>query len=87
MTNFEERFGNLSVEEAKKLNEAAKQTCEFETTACSAFAPVGKLTNTREISLCHSCDCMTFILMDDDGNRFCGKCKAEKPRPKHGRIK
>lgn len=36
------------------------------------------LTNTRQISLCPHCGCMTFILMDDDGQRYCGKCKKIK---------
>lgn len=36
------------------------------------------LTNTKQISICPHCGVMTFILMDDDGNRFCGKCKQPK---------
>lgn len=36
------------------------------------------LTNTRQISLCPHCGLMTFILMDDDGQRYCGKCKEIK---------
>ncbi len=36
------------------------------------------LTNTKQISPCPHCNCITFILMDDDGNRFCGKCKEKK---------
>ena len=35
-------------------------------------------TNTRRLSLCSKCDCMTYTVMDDDGNRYCGKCKEEK---------
>ena len=31
--NFRERFGTLTVGEALELNEAARQTCEFETTS------------------------------------------------------
>lgn len=30
--SFAERFGNLTVEQAKALNDAAKRTCEFEIT-------------------------------------------------------
>lgn len=33
MSSFADRFGNLTVEQALELNEAAKRTCEFETTA------------------------------------------------------
>ena len=36
------------------------------------------LTNTKQISICPHCGVMTFVLMDDDGNRFCGKCKKRK---------
>lgn len=32
MSSFRERFGNLTVEQAKSLNEAAKLTCEWEIT-------------------------------------------------------
>lgn len=32
MSSFRERFGNLTVEQARKLNEAAKLTCSWETT-------------------------------------------------------
>lgn len=38
------------------------------------------LTDTQDISLCKSCWCATFILMDADGNRFCGKCKKPKEK-------
>lgn len=31
--NFREQFGTLTVEEARALNEAARQTCGFETTS------------------------------------------------------
>lgn len=31
--NFRERFGTLTVGEARALNEAARLTCEFETTS------------------------------------------------------
>jgi len=41
-----------------------------------------KLTNTKKISLCENCNCMTYILMDEDGKRYCGKCKKEKTLPK-----
>lgn len=33
MSEFYDKFGNLTVEEAKALNEAAKRTCEFEATS------------------------------------------------------
>lgn len=36
------------------------------------------LTNTKQLSLCPYCNCMTFVLMDDDGQRYCGKCKEKK---------
>lgn len=36
------------------------------------------LTNTYEISICPNCGVMTYALMDDDGNRICGKCKMPK---------
>ena len=32
MSSFRERFGNLTVEQARELNEAAKLTCSWETT-------------------------------------------------------
>jgi len=37
-----------------------------------------KLINTKQLSLCNNCHCMTYTLMDEDGNRFCGKCKRLK---------
>lgn len=36
------------------------------------------LVNTMQLSLCQKCNCMTWVLMDKDGNRFCGKCKEKK---------
>jgi hypothetical protein len=33
MSSFAERFGNLTVEQVKELNEAAKWYCEHETTS------------------------------------------------------
>lgn len=33
MSSFRERFGRLTVQQAKELNEAARLTCEFEATA------------------------------------------------------
>lgn len=36
------------------------------------------LTNTLQMSLCPHCCCMTWTLMDDDGQRYCGKCKYKK---------
>lgn len=38
------------------------------------------LTNTQIITRCPHCNCITYTMMDDDGNRFCGKCKERKPR-------
>lgn len=35
----------------------------------------GHITNTQQIDLCLACNCMTMVMMDDDGNRYCGKCK------------
>lgn len=32
MSSFADRFGNLTVEQARELNERAKLTCEWETT-------------------------------------------------------
>lgn len=32
MSSFRERFGNLTVDQARELNEAAKLTCSWETT-------------------------------------------------------
>lgn len=32
MSSFEERWGNLTVEEALELNKKAEETCSFETT-------------------------------------------------------
>lgn len=33
MSSFKERFGELNVQQARELNEAAKLTCGFETTS------------------------------------------------------
>jgi hypothetical protein len=33
MSDFEKRWGNLTVGEALELNKKAKETCEFETTS------------------------------------------------------
>lgn len=41
---------------------------------------VSRRVNTKQISICPHCNCMTFTLMDKDGNRFCGKCKEDKPK-------
>lgn len=46
--------------------------------ATSPLRPSIHLTNTLQISICPHCGLMTFILMDDDGNRYCGKCKEKK---------
>lgn len=35
-------------------------------------------TNTHQLDPCPNCNCITYTLMDDDGNRFCGKCKERK---------
>ena len=40
------------------------------------------LINTYEISVCHNCGVMTYTLMDDEGNRICGKCKMAKEEVK-----
>ena len=34
MTDFEKRWGHLTVAEALALNECAKRTCEWEVTSC-----------------------------------------------------
>lgn len=41
---------------------------------------MAQITNTKQLTICPYCNCMTFTLMDDDGNRFCGKCKKPKPK-------
>lgn len=33
MSSFADRFGNLTVEQARELNEKARLTCEWETTS------------------------------------------------------
>ena len=38
------------------------------------------LTNTKQLSICQHCGVMTFVLMDEDGNRYCGKCKQPKQK-------
>lgn len=38
------------------------------------------ITNTKIISPCSNCSCITFDLMDEDGNRYCGKCKERKSK-------
>lgn len=35
MSSFRDRFAELTVEQARELNEAAMSTCSFETTACT----------------------------------------------------
>lgn len=76
MSSFEDRFGKLTVGQVQELNEAAKRTCEFETTSCSE----PHLTNTKQLNICQHCGVMTFTLMDEDGNRYCGKCKQPKQK-------
>lgn len=34
MSSFADRWGQLTVEQAKELNEAARRTCEWEQTSC-----------------------------------------------------
>ena len=34
--------------------------------------------DTGQITLCQRCQCMTKILMDVDGDKYCGKCKERK---------
>ena len=41
-------------------------------------AQVSTQVNTQVLSICNSCNCMTYTMMDDDGNRFCGKCGGKK---------
>ena len=36
------------------------------------------ITNTKIVSPCPNCSCITFDLMDEEGNRYCGKCKERK---------
>lgn len=38
------------------------------------------LVNTKQLEICDKCGCMTYTLMDDNGNRFCGKCKQPKKK-------
>lgn len=35
------------------------------------------MTDTNQLMLCDTCNCATKVLMDDDGNRYCGKCKQK----------
>lgn len=37
----------------------------------------GRIHRTT-LSLCPHCGVMTYTMMDDDGNRYCGKCKDSK---------
>lgn len=39
---------------------------------------IQKMKNTQVLSVCNNCNCMTYIMMDNDGNRFCGKCGGKK---------
>lgn len=45
-----------------------------------------QITNTRgldeyfELTLCPRCEKMTFVFMDDDGQRWCPVCKKEKDK-------
>lgn len=48
------------------------------TWAIRPLLPPVHLTNTYQINICPHCGVMTFDLMDDDGNRFCGKCRRSK---------
>lgn len=41
---------------------------------------VKHLTNTQVITRCDNCYCITYTMMDDDGNRYCGKCGGKKWR-------
>lgn len=38
------------------------------------------LTNTKQVDRCDVCNCMTYTLMDEDGYRYCGKCKYPKSK-------
>lgn len=42
------------------------------------------LVNTFQLSICPFCGCMTFTLMDEDGYRFCGKCRMPKDGGAYG---
>lgn len=41
---------------------------------------VKHLTITQVITKCDNCYCVTYTMMDDDGNRYCGKCGGKKWR-------
>lgn len=34
-----------------------------------------KLTDTHQITACDNCGAIVKVLMDGNGNRFCGRCK------------
>lgn len=34
-----------------------------------------KLTDTHQITACDNCVAIVKVLMDGNGNRFCGRCK------------
>lgn len=36
------------------------------------------MVNTQILTRCDSCNCITYTMMDDDGNRYCGKCGGKK---------
>ena len=36
--------------------------------------------NETEVTQCPHCKCMTHTPEDDAGNKYCGKCKKEKPK-------
>jgi len=37
------------------------------------------MTLTKTIvEICDKCFCITWTMMDENGNRFCGKCKKSK---------
>lgn len=39
------------------------------------------LVNTHQLYLCDQCNCAVQVLMDEDGNRYCGKGKHRIGKP------
>lgn len=37
-------------------------------------------SRTHHLAFCPHCNCMTWVIMDEDGNRYCGKCKERKDK-------
>lgn len=38
----------------------------------------GERVHRTALSLCPHCGVMTYTMMDEDGNRYCGKCNEYK---------